>query len=54
MQNVVMLDIEYAMRYDAFFCFNITNTVIFDCFPSVSLENAIKNPFKKGNGKFRV
>jgi len=50
-----MPDIENAMRLDAFVCSDNITTVMFHCYPSINLENAVKNPFsKKGNGKFRV
>ena len=50
-----MPDIENAMRLDAFFCSDIFTTVMFDCFPAISLEETLKNLFsKKGNGKFQV
>jgi len=43
------------MRLDAFVCCDIITKVMFDCYPSINLENAVKNLFsKKRNVKFRV
>jgi len=43
------------MRLDAFVCSDIITTVMFDYFPLVFIEKALKNPFsKKRNGKFQV
>jgi hypothetical protein len=42
-----MPDIENAMRLDAFLCSDNITTVMFDCYPSINLENAGKIPFKK-------
>ncbi len=42
-----MPDIENAMRLDAFFCSDNISTVMFDCFPAISLKETLKNPFWK-------